>query len=258
MEFEESGESYRRPFKRRFPSKKRAPKKDKAAARVVRRNLTPGRVTGLEPQVKHANRFNLYIDDHFSMGLSLNVAATVRIGQEMSGADLERLAHDQAMDEARERALGYLTVRPRSEQELRRYLAGKKYDKDIIDQVIARLGDVKLVDDRDFAKFWVENREGFKPRSKRALQYELRQKGVPQEEITRAVKKVDEKTSAYRAAQPKAQRWKDLDAKTFRDKLSGFLARRGFDYAVTRETVNRLWQEMNGTQPVQDDEWASD
>lgn len=253
----EPDEAYRRPFKRR-PKTKRAPRQGKAQTRTVHQNLTPGRVTALEPQVKRANRFNLYIDDHFSMGLSAFAAAGVRVGSELSRAELEGLARTQALEEARERALGYLTVRPRSEQELRRYLAGKKYDSEIIDQVIARLGDVKLVDDRDFAKYWVENREGFKPRSKRALQYELRQKGVPQPEINRAVKKIDERTSAYRAAEPKARRWKDLDAQTFREKLSGFLARRGFDYGVTRETVNRLWQELNASSPEQDENWAND
>jgi regulatory protein len=57
---------------------------------------------------------------------------------------------------------------------------------------------------------------------------------------------LDEHASAYRAAQPKAQRWKNLDAPEFRAKLGGFLARRGFNYDVTRDTVKRLWDELNG------------
>lgn len=240
------------PFRRKFKTPE-----EREAARARRQNLTPGRVTAVEPQVKRPNRFNLYIDDHFALGLSVYVAGTVRVGQELSRADLEKLLYAEQLEEARDKALRFLEVRPRSEQELRRQLIKKKYPEEIINQVIARLGDVKLVDDRDFAKFWVENREGFKPRSKRALQYELRQKGVSSQEITRAVKKVDERESAYRAAHSKALRFRELDAKSFREKLSGFLARRGFDYAVTRETVNRLWQEVNG-QPVAEDDWESD
>lgn len=243
----------KKPFQRKFKTK---PERDAArAARAARINTAPGTVTAIEPQVKRPNRFTLYIDDHFSMGLSVYVAAGVRVGQELSRADLEKLLAAEQLEEARNKALSFLAVRPRSEQEIRRRLKQKGYPEEIINQVMTRLGDVKLVDDRDFAKFWVENREGFKPRSKRALQYELRQKGVASEEITRAVKKVDERESAYRAAHSKALRYKELDAQQFREKLSGFLARRGFDYTVTRDTVTRLWQELSGSQENLKQDW---
>ncbi len=249
-------QSSKKPFQRKFKTKEE--REAAHAARLARINTSPGRVTAVEPQVKRPNRFTLYIDDHFAMGLSVYVAAGVRVGQELSRADLEKLLSAEQLEEARNKALSFLEVRPRSEREVRQRLAQKKYPEEIIDQVMARLGDVKLVDDRDFAKFWVENREGFKPRSKRALQYELRQKGVSSQDITRAVKKVDERDSAYRAAHAKALRFKDLDAQSFREKLTGFLARRGFDYSVTRETVNRLWQEVSGNQEKLDEEGESE
>lgn len=235
----------------RFPRKKFTNKPyktaaERAAERAPRQNLTPGRVTAVEPQLKRPNRFNLFIDDHFAIGLSVSVAATVRVGQELARAELEALVNAEQLEQARDAALRLLEIRPRSAAEIRRKLATKKYSEDIIEQVLARLTDVQLVGDRAFAKFWVENREGFKPRSKRALQYELRQKGVDAQEIARAVKRVDERDSAYRAAHNQALRLKDLDAQTFRAKLSGFLARRGFDYTVTRETVDRLWRQMHG------------
>lgn len=211
------------------------------------KNLTGGRVTALVPQAKRPHRFNLYIDNHFAMGLSAEVAATVRVGQELTSADLERLDRAEQYEAAREQALRYLTLRPRSEQELRRHLARKGFDDALIEAVLVRLRQVKLVDDRDFARFWVENREEWRPRSARALRYELRQKGVPEEEIQRALSQLDEPTSAYRAARAKALRWKELEPRAFREKLSAFLARRGFEHDVIRETVNRLWQEMNAT-----------
>jgi SOS response regulatory protein OraA/RecX len=73
----------------------------------------------------------------------------------------------------------------------------------------------------------------------------LRRKGVPNEEIAKAVRGVDEADSAYRAARPKAERLRNVEAMEFRTKLSGFLSRRGYDYQVIRNTVARLWKEMN-------------
>jgi hypothetical protein len=69
---------------------------------------------------------------------------------------------------------------------------------------------------------------------------------------------VDERESAYRAAHPKALRWRDLDAQAFREKLTGLLARRGFDYSITRDTVKRLWEELNGTtDPLDEQDFAT-
>lgn len=205
-----------------------------------------GRVTALEPQAKHPNRFNLYVDDKFVLGLSAYVAAGVRVGQTLTPQELEALARAEQVEQAHERALGQLEARPRSEAEIRRYLSGKKFPGEIADQVIDRLRSAKLLSDRDFAKFWVENREAFRPRSARALKYELRQKGVPQEEIARVVSKLDEAESAYRAGRQRAERWKGLDAQEFRAKMGGYLARRGFGYQVTRETVLKIWEELQG------------
>jgi regulatory protein len=196
---------------------------------------------------------NLYVDNHFALGLSVYAAAGVRVGQELTREELEKIDRAEQLEDARERALRFLETRPKSEQELRRHLLGKGFDEEIIAAVLARLRDVKLVSDKAFAKFWVENREGFKPRSARALQYELRQKGVPDAEIKKAVGRLDERESAYRAARPRALRWKDLEAREFREKLSGFLARRGFDYGITRETVTRLWKELNEQEPLEED-----
>jgi regulatory protein len=205
-----------------------------------------GRVTGIEPQAKHTDRYNLYVDGRFAMGLSAYVAAKVRIGQEVSTEELSGLEQAERLEEAHDRALGRLQARPRSEAEIRRYLSGKRFSEEIIDCEIDRLRGARLLSDGDFARFWVENREFFRPRSAKALKYELRQKGVPQEEIARAVSNLDEADSAYRAARSKAERWKELDAQEFRAKLSGYLTRRGFGYQVTRDTATRIWKEIKG------------
>jgi regulatory protein len=231
---------------RRAPSKLGTPKRIEQRGEGAPPRTRGGRVTSLEPQVKHPDRINLFVDNHFALGLSASVAAPVRVGQELSTPELEELARAEQLEEAHERALVRLEVRPRSEAEIRRYLLGRKYPDGVVTQVIDRLKAARLVSDREFVKFWVENREEFRPRSARALKYELRQKGVPKEEITRVVSKLDEADSAYRAARPRATRWQDLDAQAFREKLSGFLARRGFGYQVTRDTVTRIWKELKG------------
>ncbi len=107
-----------------------------------------------------------------------------------------------------------------------------------------RLEQAGLSGDEAFARFWVENRERFRPRGPAALRYELRAKGVEREAIEAALETLDSADGAYRAAARKAQQLRDLDKTTFFRKLVEFLARRGFEYEVAKETAERHWREL--------------
>jgi len=77
-----------------------------------------GRITAIEPQARHANRFNLYVDDKFALGVSAIVAAKLRVGQVLDDAASAALAREEAYETAHEQALRFLEPRPRSRAEL--------------------------------------------------------------------------------------------------------------------------------------------
>ncbi|MBM3130411.1 MAG: regulatory protein RecX [Chloroflexi bacterium] len=206
-----------------------------------------GRITALEPQVKHAQRFNLYVDDQFAFGVSALIAARLRVGQTLSNDELAKIAREENFETAREKALRFLEPRPRSASEVRQHLIKKKIAAEVIDQVIARLTDAGLLDDTAFAKYWVENREQFKPRAARALRFELKRKGLGNAEIAEAVGEIDESESAYRAARARAPRWHSLERREFSDKLTAFLVRRGFGYSVAKDAAQRAWDDLHAT-----------
>ncbi|HEX7592809.1 MAG TPA: RecX family transcriptional regulator, partial [Anaerolineae bacterium] len=185
-----------------------------------------GQITAIESQARHANRFNLFIDDQFALGLSAIVAARVRVGQTLTDAELAALAREEAYETAHEQALRFLEPRPRSSSELKQQLCKKKVADEVIDQVIARLTEAGLLDDAAFAKYWVENRETFRPRAGRALRFELKRKGLSDAAIKAATGTIDESESAYRAGTPRAQRWRELEQREFMEKLGAFLVRR--------------------------------
>lgn len=202
-----------------------------------------GRITTLEPQARHANRFNLYIDDEFAFGLSDILAARLRVGQVLSEDEIKKLEQEELFETAREKALRYLEPRPRSTTEVKQHLLKKQIAADVADRVIDRLSQAGLLDDAAFAKYWVENREQFKPRAARALRFELRRKGLSTTDISDAIGEVDESESAYHAGQDRARRWRGLERREFFEKLTGFLVRRGFSYSVAKQAVVRLWDE---------------
>jgi regulatory protein len=202
-----------------------------------------GLVTAIEPQARHANRFNLYVDNEFALGLSALVAARLRVGQMLTEEELAELARTEALEDARERALRFLEPRPRSSAEVKQHLFKKKIATDVIEQTLARLTEAGLLDDAAFAKYWVENRETFRPRAGRALKFELKRKGISDSDIGDALGEIDESESAYRAAENRAKRWSSLERREFFEKVTAFLVRRGFSYDIAKQAAKRLWDE---------------
>ena len=139
------------------------------------------------------------------------------------------------------RLLGY---RQRSEIELRNKLSSR-FTKAAIDTVIERLRDKHMVDDTAFAQYWRERRETLNPRSRRMICIELRQKGIDKEVINKVLDSYNDEENAYRAAKKKANLLSKEGYDNFRRKISSFLMRRGFNYEVTKQTVDRLWRELS-------------
>jgi regulatory protein len=203
-----------------------------------------GRITALEYQKRNQERVSVFIDGRFACGLPAIVAATLKVGQVLSDAECEALRERGSVEEAYGQALDYLSYRPRSRSEVERHLGKHGVSQAQIEAALDRLEHAGLLGDEDFARFWVENRERFRPRGPAALRYELRCKGVGEEAIEQALEALDPSESAYQAASKKARLLSELDQATFSRKLVEYLVRRGFGYEVARETARRHWAEL--------------
>ena len=153
---------------------------------------------------------------------------------------MENPGFQQALDAA----LRFLGPRPRSIREVRQRLRRRGLAAEDIEGVVARLQDLGYLDDAAFADFWIENRESFRPRGKRLLEQELRQRGIDTGALEERLADLDEEASAMRAARKKAQGLARSGYPTFAAKISGFLKRRGFSYEVVTAVTRRLWMEV--------------
>lgn len=212
------------------------------------------RITAIDIQKRDPNRVNIHLDGTYAFSLARIVAAWLQVGQELSAEKAAALQADDARERAYQQALLFLSYRARSTAEIRQNLRKHEIPPEVIEQTIERLRSERLADDDQFAKAWVENRSTFRPRSRRALAVELRQKGIPDEAVSSALQGVDEEALAYEAAQKRARRLESLEWNEFRIKLSEFLARRGFSYAVVAPVVSRIWNETHSQHHSSDNE----
>ena len=204
------------------------------------------KITAIKVQRKNRERVNIYLDGEFAFGLTRIVAGWLHTGQILDEKKIEALRADDEREMAYIRALNYLSYRPRSIKEIERNLQKYKVPEILIPEIIERLKKNNFVNDQEFAKLWIENRNTFRPRGKRALRLELRQKGIDNEEVQPILDElVDEESLAYQAGIKKAKKLANLEWQDFRRKLGAFLGRRGFPYSVIGPLLRPLWDEVH-------------
>jgi regulatory protein len=171
----------------------------------------------------------------------------VPVGGSLTAAQVAELLHRDQDALALDRALRFLANRPRSEREIRDRLQSKGLAEEPIRKALARLRELGLVDDEQFARYWIEQRQQHRPRGERQLRLELRQKGVDSTTTAAAIETASTEEPvdlAYRAVLRRARALAGLEPREFTQRVGQFLLRRGFDYETTRSVVQRLRREL--------------
>jgi regulatory protein len=195
-------------------------------------------VTKIEQQKKRTGRYSVYIDGQYAFSLSDNdlVASKLFPSQELTADELSGLMRLSAESKARDRVYNYLSYRQRSEREIRNYLRKDKHDDEFINQTLERLRRQGLVSDEQFAASWVVDRASLKPRSRKRLEQELRQKGVAADVIEATLAGIGDEGEMTAIRQVAS---KKLALSKFQDqqKLISYLIGQGFDYYLVKRAL---------------------
>ena len=207
--------------------------------------MNGNKITRLAVQKKNPKRINVYLDGNFAFGLYRDTAAWLEVGQVLSDEKINELLAADKNNEVMIKALDFISYKARTSQETRIKLRNAGYDDDLIESTLARLSENGLLNDKEYAAQWVEERLRLKPRSRRMLTYELRQKGISSGMIQSAVENVDDYQSALEIAEKRLYRYDSLSKIEFRNKLGNYLAGKGYSFDVISETTRKLWKQIN-------------
>lgn len=223
--------------------------------------MPEGVITALRAQERDSQRVNVFIDHTFAIGISLNTLAAegLFVGKVLDQAAWARLEASEHHERAFQRALRFLQSRPRSTHELRQRLRRAEYPAATIDAIVQRLTALGLLDDAEFARLWIENRQAHRPRGTALLRAELLQKGLDRELVETALAAARDPTSdtaqAYVAAEAVLARYAAApDWHTFERRMGSYLQRRGFRFDTIRPVVRDLWQQIQHDAPTSDTE----
>lgn len=192
------------------------------------------KITKLEYQKKDPNRVNVYVDDKFVAGLDANDILKLDLyrSKELSTEDIPKLIESSDFGKLFNKALNFLSFRPRSEWEVR--FKFRTEDPETVEKIISKLKQINQINDENFVKWFIDQRSTFKPKGKHALRFELAHKGVSREIVDKALQ--EETSSEFELAMlaaSKKTRLKDPD------KLTRFLSSRGFGWETIKLVLEK-------------------
>ena len=154
---------------------------------------------------------------------------------------------NEQLQKAKDAAYNYLSYRACSVKEVRDKLAQKEFAEETIEQVVDDLQRQKLLNDREFARRFVEARLG-RANGSRKLAQELRRRGIETEIIDEVLGEfaatLDSEERAIGLLGKQAWRYRGLERDKAKRRMLGFLARRGYDAQMARSAVDKVWQEL--------------
>lgn len=209
------------------------------------------KITDLVEQKRNAKRMSIFIDDEYFAGASLYIVKKykIEIGKEVDTSFLEDVIKEDNLEKAKEYTVNYLLGK--TVKQIKDKLKSKEYDDTTIEDVVAFLEAYNLVDDLDFARRMTHDAVKLKNQGKKMIQQKLYQKGVPKEDIEKAINEIndeDEYRAAEKALEKKLTNFR-IKAKSkyeLKSKCFAYLASRGYDSDVVKLVIENLLKKEEG------------
>ena len=197
-------------------------------------------ITKLEIQKNNKDRFNLYLDEKYYSGISLELVVRehLKVGLDIDEEHLRNLILEDEKGKALAKAIKYIGTNLKTAKQLRDYLRKKDYNLNTINYVMDKLIEYNYLDDENYARAYVltcSTKYG-----KLKLKSQLKSKGVSDEIIDKYLD-----TANIDSIEKVALKYMKNREFTYENcqKLSRFLYSRGYEFDEINSLVNRLKEE---------------
>ncbi len=198
-------------------------------------------ITSIKAQ-KNQKRVNVNLDGSFGFGLDLEnfMRLQLKVNQELMQDEINEIIKKGELQKSFDKTLRFVMTRPRSMKEVKDYFKRKEIDNTLHQNILERLEKLELLNDQKFAKWWVEQRLEFKHKSKKDITFELRQKGIDTNTIKNVLddSEMDELKIAKELIVKKEYKWKRYDEDVRKQKMSQYLAGKGFSWDIVKSVID--------------------
>lgn len=200
---------------------------------------------------KKKGRVNVFLDGEFYCGIDEFTALSLRIavGKEYDEDELKEIVTESEKRSAFDKAAKYVSFRPRTEREIKKYLSDKEYPPEIVDYGAVKLAEYGYVNDFRFCREYV--RAYSVKAGVNKIRADLMRLGAKREAIDEALDEIENQSeAAYRAAQKWARTHKSFDVR----KLKAHLYAKGFEPDDINSAAAGIADEYG--KETEDEEWS--
>lgn len=192
------------------------------------------RIDEIQPQKRKKDRYNLYSDGQYiaSLGAEALVTHGIRAGAEIPVSVLREAVEKDNAAYAFDCAAATLAHGMRTRTDLARRLTERGIDEAAIETALAKLEAYGYVNDAAYASEYVSSAMETGRLGRMAVEYKLKEKGVPAAVVREAMEAYGEEEEREIARRELARLMKDGDPKEERKRVSAALIRHGFAYGV--------------------------
>lgn len=200
-------------------------------------------ISSIEKSKKNKDNMLVYVDGEYAFSISEEDYLTLNLYEkkEITNEEIDYIKNTINLSRAKSTAVKYLSMKVRSELEVRAKLENDGFSRDVIDSAVNELKAIGYINDHMYAQKYIFDRSKLKPKAKKLLRYELEKKGISSDIIDEALDDfiMDESVLAESLVKKKFGKYDMSEEKTIR-KIYSFLQHRGFGYGLIQDVVNKI------------------
>ncbi|WP_028775828.1 RecX family transcriptional regulator [Shimazuella kribbensis] len=198
---------------------------------------------------KH-KRYEIQVDGESILSVHEDVLVKYGLhkGMEVEPTDLTEIIEAQERHYVIQAFFRYVSYRPRTVRESEQHLSQKGFDSTLIQSVLKSMNQQGYLDDRQYARNWIRERQTGKKLGINRLKQELKRKGVPSEYIDEAIEEEnieEERQLVTEVAERRYSRICKEDWQTIERRLGSYLLRRGFPSHLVRQALQHIRNKRN-------------
>lgn len=209
-----------------------------------------GIITKISLQQKLKDRYNVFINEQyaFSVDEAILIQFGLKKGMELTAEQTAAIIGQDEIRKGLNMAIHFLSVRMRSEKEVREFLAKKEVDSEAAEEIIHRLSQMGYLDDAAFAEAYVNTQINASDKGPKAIERELKEKGVSGVLIEQSLAKFErglQLEKALKLAEKYRRKYRKESPFIQKQKIEQTLARKGYEWDIIQEALAHSGPEEN-------------
>lgn len=205
----------------------------------------PKVITKITRQKRNEERYNIYVNEEYAFSVDENILVQYGLtkGKTLDEWTIGDIGFDDEVSRAFNRALGYLTYQMRSEDEVRKKLLAAEFGEAVIHEAIHKLTRLGFLNDTEYSKAFVDTKKNTMKKGPRAIQQELKRKGIDDDTREQALAHFDEVEQLKLATQLADKKLRQETKKTpmqQKQKIQEFLLRKGYSFAIIERVIAQI------------------